>query len=53
MMDHPEGARETDDARLGFDRQVPLEFQGPKHLISREDQVILASTGRPLGECRV
>jgi hypothetical protein len=27
-MDHPEGARETGDARLGFDRRVRLEFLG-------------------------
>lgn len=29
-MDHPEGASETDDARLGFDRRVRLEFHGSK-----------------------
>jgi hypothetical protein len=29
-MDHPEGAGKTDDARLGFDRRVRLEFQGAK-----------------------
>jgi len=29
-MDHPEGASETDDVRLGFDRQVRLEFHGSK-----------------------
>ena len=29
-MDHPEGARETDDGRLGFDRRVRLEFHGSK-----------------------
>ena len=29
-MDHPEGADKTDDARLGFDRRVRLEFQGAK-----------------------
>ena len=27
-MDHPKGARETDDGRLGFDRRVRLEFRG-------------------------
>lgn len=27
-MDHPEGAGKTDDARLGFDRRVRLEFRG-------------------------
>lgn len=27
-MDHPEGARETGDRRLGFDRRVRLEFRG-------------------------
>jgi len=27
-MDHPEGTRETDDGRLGFDRRVRLEFRG-------------------------
>ena len=27
-MDHPEGARETGDGRLGFDRRVRLEFRG-------------------------
>ena len=27
-MDHPEGARETGDERLGFDRRVRLEFRG-------------------------
>ena len=27
-MDHPEGARETVDGRLGFDRRVRLEFRG-------------------------
>ena len=27
-MDHPEGARETGDVRLGFDRRVRLEFRG-------------------------
>ncbi len=29
-MDHPEGAGKTDDARLGFDRRVRLEFHGSK-----------------------
>lgn len=29
-MGHPEGARETGDVRLGFDRQVRLEFHGSK-----------------------
>ena len=29
-MDHPEGASETDDVRLGFDRRVRLEFHGSK-----------------------
>ncbi|MDU8913741.1 IS1380 family transposase [Aestuariicoccus sp. MJ-SS9] len=29
-MDHPEGAGKTDDARLGFDRRVRLEFRGAK-----------------------
>ena len=29
-MDHPEGARETGDVRLGFDRRVRLEFHGSK-----------------------
>jgi hypothetical protein len=27
-MDHPEGARETGDGRLGFDRRVRLKFCG-------------------------
>ena len=27
-MDHPKGARETGDRRLGFDRRVRLEFRG-------------------------
>ena len=27
-MDHPEGACETGDGRLGFDRRVRLEFRG-------------------------
>jgi hypothetical protein len=27
-MNHPEGARETGDGRLGFDRRVWLEFRG-------------------------
>ena len=27
-MDHPEGAGETGDGRLGFDRRVRLEFRG-------------------------
>tara|TARA_R110000751_G_scaffold172928_3_gene279383 strand:- start:95754 stop:96047 length:294 start_codon:yes stop_codon:yes gene_type:complete len=30
-MDHPEGARETGDGRLGFDRRVRLEFRGTQH----------------------
>ncbi len=29
-MDHPEGAGETGDVRLGFDRRVRLEFHGSK-----------------------
>jgi hypothetical protein len=29
-MDHPEGADETGDVRLGFDRPVRLEFHGSK-----------------------
>ena len=29
-MDHPEGAGETDDIRLDFDRRVRLEFHGSK-----------------------
>lgn len=29
-MDHPEGAGETGDGRLGFDRRVRLEFRGSK-----------------------
>ena len=29
-MAHREGARETGDARLGFDRRVRLEFHGSK-----------------------
>jgi hypothetical protein len=29
-MGHPEGPRETCDVRVGFDRRVRLEFQGPK-----------------------
>jgi hypothetical protein len=29
-MDHPEGADETGDVRLGFDRRVRLEFHGSK-----------------------
>jgi hypothetical protein len=27
-MNYPEGARETGDGRLGFDRRVRLEFRG-------------------------
>ena len=27
-MDHPEGASETGDGRLSFDRRVRLEFRG-------------------------
>ena len=27
-MGHPQGARETGDGRLGFDRRVRLEFRG-------------------------
>jgi len=29
-MDHPEGAGETGDIRLGFDRRVRLELHGSK-----------------------
>ena len=29
-MDHPEGASETGDVRIGFDRRVRLEFHGSK-----------------------
>ncbi len=29
-MDHPKGADETGDVRLGFDRRVRLEFHGSK-----------------------
>ena len=29
-MDHPEGAGETGDVRLSFDRRVRLEFHGSK-----------------------
>ena len=29
-MDHPEGADETGDVRLGFDRRVRLEFHSSK-----------------------
>jgi hypothetical protein len=29
-MEHPEGAGETRDLRLGFDRRVRLEFYGSK-----------------------
>lgn len=29
-MDHPEGARETDDVRLCFDCRLRLEFHGSK-----------------------
>ena len=29
-MDHPEGAGETGDVRLGFDRRVRLEFHCSK-----------------------
>ena len=29
-MGHPEGARETCDVRVGFDRRVRLEFHGSK-----------------------
>ncbi len=29
-MDHPKGAGETGDVRLGFDRRVRLEFYGSK-----------------------
>ena len=29
-MDHPKGAGETGDVRLGFDRRVQLEFHGSK-----------------------
>ena len=30
IMCHPEGARETSDVRVGFDRCVRLEFHGSK-----------------------
>lgn len=43
-MDHPEGARETGDGRLGFDRR--------ERLIGRQNQATLRSYGSPLGECR-
>jgi hypothetical protein len=29
-MDHPKGASETSNVRLGFDRRVRLEFHGSK-----------------------
>jgi hypothetical protein len=29
-MDHPEGAKEVSNVRLGFDRRVRLEFHGSK-----------------------
>jgi len=29
-MDHPKGAGETGNVRLGFDRRVRLEFHGSK-----------------------
>jgi hypothetical protein len=47
-MDHPEGAGKTDDARLGFDRRVRLEFQGAK-LSSDGGQLVMRELDDALG----
>ena len=38
-MDHPEGAQETGDGRLGFDRRVRVQFQGAQ--ISSDGGILL------------
>ena len=54
-MDHPEGARETGDGRLGFDRRVRLEFRGTQLssdgglLVMRELDDVLGLSDLALG----
>ena len=54
-MDHPEGAREMGDGRLGFDRRVRLEFRGTQLssdgglLVMRELDDVLGLSGLALG----
>jgi len=54
-MDHPEGAREMGDGRLGFDRRVRLEFRGTQLssdgglLVMRELDDVLGLSGLASG----